>query len=77
MQPKNYFKKTFVFVFIFYIVFRATEQLLTDFSGYTVEFMLKTLFVGAIVALVLGGINHFVKFDIPSKTKGRNSNPNS
>jgi hypothetical protein len=78
MQPKDYFKKTFAFVFVFFIVFKGTEQLMSDFSGFNFEFMFKTVVTGLIVALILGGINYFAKVDFPQKKeqKSRNNNNN-
>lgn len=77
MQPKDYFKKTFAFTFMFYIVFKATAQLMTDFTGFNFEFIFKTLITGLIVAAILGGINYFAKVDFPpqkKEPKQRNNN---
>lgn len=71
MQSKHYFQKTFVFMFIFYIVFKATTQLIDDFSGFNFKFMFKTLIIGLIVAAILGGINYFAKVDFPPQKKQR------
>lgn len=77
MQPKDYFKKTFVFTFFFYIVFKATAQIMTDFSGFDFFFMFKTAIIGLIVAAILGGINYFAKVDIPPQKKERKSKDNN
>ena len=73
MPPKDYFKKTFVFVFFFYIVFKATFQMMEDFSGFTFLFMFKTLVMGLMVAAILGGINYFAKVDFPLQKRQRKS----
>jgi hypothetical protein len=77
MQPKDYFKKTFVFVFVFYIVYKSTFQLMDDFSKFNFEFMFKTLIIGAIVAAILGGINYFAKVDLPPQKRERKSRNNN
>jgi len=77
MQPKDYFQKTFVFSFMFYIVFKATAQLMTDFSGFNFVFMFKTLICGLIVAAILGGINYFAKVDFPQKRERKSKNNNN
>lgn len=77
MQPKHYFQKTFVFTFMFYIVFKATSQLMSDFSGFNFLFMFKTLIIGLIVAAILGGINYFAKVDFPPQKRERKSGKNN
>ena len=73
MQPKDYFFKTFAFVFVFYIVYKATAQLLTDYSKINLEFIFKNLIIGLIVAAILGVINYFAKVDIPQKKQDKNN----
>jgi len=77
MQPKDYFKKTFAFVFLFFIVYKSTSQLMMDYSGFNFFFMFKTLAIGAIVASILGGINYFAKVDIPQKKERNTKNNNN
>jgi hypothetical protein len=77
MQPKDYFKKTFAFVFIFYIVYRATEQMMIDFSKFDFAFILKILSIGIVVALILGGINYFAKVDYFIKKRERKPKNNN
>jgi len=67
MGPKDYFKKTFAIVFLFYIVYKATGQLMSDYSKFDFLFLFKTVITGAIVAVILGIINYFAKVDFPQK----------
>lgn len=69
MQPKDYFIKTFSFVFVFYTVYKFTYQLFNGLDGFTTSFILKTLGVALVCALILGIINYFVKFDITKRKK--------
>lgn len=77
MQPKHYFQKTFVFTFMFYIVYKSTVQLIDDFQGFNFKFMFKTLIIGLIVAAILGGINYFAKVDFPPQKRERKSGKNN
>ncbi len=77
MKPFDYFKKTFVFTFFFFIVYKAAGQLMTDFSKFNFEFMFKTAIIGLIVASILGGINYFAKVDFPLRKKERKSRNNN
>ncbi|MGL2966992.1 hypothetical protein [Flavobacterium sp. XGLA_31] len=74
MQPKDYFKKTFVSVFIFYIVFKIVGLLMNP-ADFSLIFFVKTIVVGLVTALLLGGLNYFVKFDfLAPKNKPSNKN---
>jgi hypothetical protein len=77
MQPKDYFKKTFAFVFLFFIVYKSTSQLMIDYSEFNFLFIIKTLVIGAIVATILSGINYFAKVDIPQKKERKSKNNNN
>lgn len=63
MTSKQYFLKTFIFVFVFYNVYKFVSQLVEDSSAINVDFIIKTLGVGFIVAAILGVINYFAKFN--------------
>ena len=63
MTSKQYFLKTFIFVFVFYTVYKFVSQLVEDSSAINVDFIIKTLGVGFIVAAILGVINYFAKFN--------------
>ncbi|MFN3754764.1 hypothetical protein [Flavobacterium sp.] len=67
MQPADYFKRTFIFVFVFFLVYKFTYQIFEGIDNITAEFMLKTLAIVTLTALVLGIINYFLKIDIPKK----------
>ncbi|MFN3969536.1 hypothetical protein [Flavobacterium sp.] len=69
MQPLDYFKKTFLFAFVFILVYKFTYQILEGIDTITTEFMLKTLVVALVTSLVLGILNYFFKIDLPKKKK--------
>jgi len=75
MQPKDYFKKTFVFVFVFYLVYKTVGMLFTP-SDFSVMNCVKTLTVSLITALVLGGINYYAKVDFFTKKADRKTKDN-
>ena len=77
MKPFDYFKKTFVLVFVFIIVYKAAMQIMDDFSKFDFKFMFKTAILGLIVALILGGINYFAKVDFPPQKRERNAGKNN
>jgi hypothetical protein len=67
MPKRNYFKITFIFVFVFYTLYKVVFQLfIGDFST---AFFLKTLALSFTTALVLGVLNHFLKWDFFKKNK--------
>jgi succinate dehydrogenase hydrophobic anchor subunit len=61
LTSKQYFVKTFFFVFVFYTVYKAVYQAMSGLETITVDFIIKTLGIGFVVAAVLGGINYFAK----------------
>lgn len=63
MTSKQYFVKTFIFVFVFYVVFKFVDTLISGLTTYNVDFVIQTLGVGFIVAAILGVINYFAKFN--------------
>lgn len=63
MTSKQYFVKTFIFVFVFYTVYKMVDQLVTDSTEMNVNFIVKTLAISFIVAAILGLINYFAKFN--------------
>lgn len=63
MTSKQYFVRTFIFVFIFYTVYKFVGQIIIDYTSINIPFILKTLAIGFVVAAVLGGINYFAKFN--------------
>ncbi|WNM18763.1 hypothetical protein [Flavobacterium capsici] len=63
MTSKQYFVRTFIFVFIFYTVYKFVGQIIIDYTSIKIPFILKTLAIGFVVAAVLGGINYFAKFN--------------
>ncbi len=67
LTSKQYFVKTFVFVFVFYIVYKAVYQAMSGIDTITVDFIVKTLGLGFVIAAILGGINYFVKLDFFTK----------
>ena len=72
MKAGDYFKKTFVFVFIFSVTYRIVFQLFDGLDSFSLKFLLKTLFVSTLTALILGILNYFVKFEIIKKNKSNN-----
>jgi hypothetical protein len=75
MQPKDYFKKTFVFVFVFYIVYKAVGILFNP-SEFSLMNSLKTVVVALTTALVLGVINYYAKVDFFTKKGDRKPKDN-
>lgn len=69
MESKYYFKKTFVFVFIFSILYKTIGMMFERFEGFDLQFVVKTVVVSSITALVLGGINAYAKIDFLNKKK--------
>jgi hypothetical protein len=75
MQPKDYFKKTFVFVFVFYIVYKAVGILFNP-SEFSLMNSLKIVVVALTTALVLGVINYYAKVDFFTKKGDRKPKDN-
>jgi len=67
MQPKDYFKKTFVFSFNFYFVYKTVGLIMNRFVDFNLEFVLKTLIVAVVAASILGVINYFTKIGFTKK----------
>ena len=63
MQKTNYFKKTFIFVFVFFIVYKIVFQLFEGIDTFTSEFLIKTLAVVFMTSLTLAVLNHFLKIE--------------
>jgi hypothetical protein len=63
MTSKQYFVRTFFFVFIFFTVSKFVYELLMGLTTYNVDFVVQTLAIGFVVAAVLGGINYFAKIN--------------
>ncbi|WP_293871934.1 hypothetical protein [Flavobacterium sp.] len=57
MKPFDYFKKTFVFVFVFIVLSRLVFQLIDDMDKFTKQFVLKISIAAFITALVMRGMN--------------------
>jgi cytochrome c biogenesis protein CcdA len=76
MKPFDYFKKTFVFVFIFYIVYKAVGLMFNKFADLNLQNVLKIILVAFTTALVLGVINYFVKVDFFTKKDDRKPKDN-
>jgi hypothetical protein len=68
MKASDYFKKTFVFVFVFSLAYRMVFQLFDGFDSISLKFLMKILFVSLLTALLLGTLNYFVKFEIFKKS---------
>jgi hypothetical protein len=75
MQPKDYFKKTFVFVFVFYLVFQAVGILMNP-SEFSLMNCFKIVTVSLITGLALGGINYYAKVDFFTKKGERKPKDN-
>jgi hypothetical protein len=69
MKQIDYFKKTFVFIFVFIVISKLAFQLLDDTDKFTMHFILKISTVAFITALVIGGMNYFAKIGFSSKAK--------
>jgi hypothetical protein len=76
MKPFDYFKKTFLFVFIFYTVYKFVYQLLEGISTITTEFIVKTLGLAFVTALILALINYYTQFDFFTRKKERKPKDN-
>jgi hypothetical protein len=74
MKASDYFKKTFVFVFVFSFTSRIVFQLFDGLDLFSLKFFIKTLFVSLLTALVLGMLNYFLKFDFFNKNNKNNNN---
>ena len=72
MKVSDYLKKTFIFVFVFSFTYRIVFQLFDGLNSFSLKFLLKTLFVSTLTALILGILNYFVKFEIIKKNKSNN-----
>jgi hypothetical protein len=73
MKPIDYFKKTFVGVFVFITIFKLSFQLLDDVDKFTMHFVIKNIAVAFITALVMGVMNYYAK--IGFLTQKENSKP--
>ena len=69
MKASDYFKKTFVFVFVFSFTSRIVFQLFDGLDLFSLKFLIKTLFVSLLTALILGILNYFLKFEFIKKKK--------
>ena len=67
MKASDYFKKTFVFVFVFSLVYRIVIQLFDGLDSFNIKFFIKTFFVSTLTALILGILNYFFKVDFIRK----------
>jgi hypothetical protein len=68
MKASDYFKKTFVFVFVFSLAYRIVFQLFDGLDSISLKFLTKTFLVSLLTALILGTLNYFVKFEIFKKS---------
>ncbi len=76
MKPFDYLKKTFVFVFVFFIVYKAVGLMFNRFADLNLQNVLKIVLVAFITALVLGVINYFAKVDFFTKKDNRKPKDN-
>lgn len=67
MKPSQHFLRAFFYFFVFYIVAKNVQRLLIGDEEFNTAFILRTLVVGFVGALILGIINYFVKFDFSQK----------
>ena len=67
MKPIDYFKKTFLGVFVFVFIFKMTMQLFEGLSTFSLRFVLKIFLASLITALVLGILNYFFKVGFTEK----------
>ena len=74
MKGSEYFKRTFVLVFVFSITYRISFQLFDGFDSFSLNFLMKTLFVSSITALILGILNYFFKLELIKKTMKKSNN---
>ena len=68
MKGSDYFKRTFVLVFVFSITYRIAFQLFDSFDSFSLNFLMKTLFVSSLTALILGLLNYFFKIELIKKS---------
>ena len=73
MKGSDYFKRTFVFVFVFSLTYRIVFQLFDGFNSFSLKFFFKTLFVSILTALILGGLNYFLKVEFIKKSNKKNN----
>jgi hypothetical protein len=76
MKPIDYFKKTFVLVFVFIVVSKLVFQLIDDTDKFTINFVIKISAVAFITALVMGSMNSFAKLGFISKAKQESKDNN-
>jgi uncharacterized membrane protein YvlD (DUF360 family) len=69
MKASDYFKKTFVLVFVFSLAFRIVFQLFDGLNSFSLNFLMKTFFVSLLTALILGILNYFFKVEFIKKSK--------
>ena len=67
MKTIDYFKKTFVFVFCFTIVYKLVYQVFEGLSTITPKFLLKAFLIALTTGLILAGLNYFFKLDFIKK----------
>ena len=67
MKASDYFKKTFVFVFVFSLAYRIVFKLFDGFDSCSLKFFFKTLFVSTLTALILAILNYFLKIEFIKK----------
>ena len=68
MKPIDYFKKTFMGVFVFIIVYKTVVQLFDGLSGFTLKFGIKLFLAAFLTATTLGVLNYFFKVGFKRKT---------
>jgi hypothetical protein len=69
MKASDYLKKTFVFVFVFSFTYRIVFQLFDGLDSFSLRFLMKTLFVSLLTAIILGILNYFFKVEFIKKSK--------
>ena len=72
MKASDYFKKTFVFVFVFSLAYRIVIQLFDGLDSFNIKFFIKTFFVSILTALILGILNYFFKIEFIKKSNKNN-----
>ena len=63
MKANDYFKITFVFVFVFSLANQIVLQLFDGLESFSIKLLLKILFVSTLTALILGILNYFFKVE--------------
>ncbi len=76
LKPIDYFKQTFKFVFLFFIVYKAVELAMNKFEGFDLRYVLKNLLAAIVVSLILATINYFAKVDFFNKKGDRKPKDN-